>query len=139
MIPSEGDLNLPRRLLREPHVLAHELRTPLSLLAGWCSLMQGGDIHPDRTPEQWQQAMEACEQAVARLNILISEACDEAQALRQLQSSGFRDMVEMTSAAIQHARQIREEITRSRTKAASARVTSRPFGPLQDRPQPTAD
>ena len=77
---------MPRRLLREPHILAHELRTPLALITGWTSLMQSGEIHPDRTPEYWATAMAACAEASARLNILISEACDEAEALEQLQS-----------------------------------------------------
>ena len=42
-----------RRLLREPHVLAHELRTPLAVLAGWYSLVRDADISPDATPAEW--------------------------------------------------------------------------------------
>jgi signal transduction histidine kinase len=70
---------VPRRLLREPHLLAHELRTPLTLLAGWYSLMSGGEVDPFRTPKEWQMAMEVCQRAVERLNVIIRETCDEAE------------------------------------------------------------
>jgi hypothetical protein len=101
--------------------------------------MKSGDVHPDRTPEQFQRAMVACELAVGRLNILISEACDEAEALKQLEAPNFQEMVRMTTTAIEHARQIRETVTRSRTKAVPSNLASRPFAPSPDRPQPTAD
>ena len=54
---------MPRRLLREPHVLAHELRTPLAVLAGWYSLVRDADISPDGTPAEWARAMAACQDA----------------------------------------------------------------------------
>ena len=73
---------MPRRLLREPHVLAHELRTPLSILAGWYSLIRDGDITKAGNPQEWQAAIAACQGAIDRLNFIISQACDEAEALR---------------------------------------------------------
>jgi signal transduction histidine kinase len=73
---------MPRRLLREPHVLAHELRTPLSILAGWYSLIRDGDLSKAGNPQEWQAATEACQAAIDRLNFIISQACDEAEALR---------------------------------------------------------
>ncbi len=104
---------MPRRLLREPHVLAHELRTPLSLLAGWYSLMESGDVHPDRTPKAWNSAMAAIQSATARLNILISEACDEAEALKRLEATNYVELVEMTSSAIENSRRIHRQVSRS--------------------------
>jgi signal transduction histidine kinase len=111
---AEG-FGLPKRLLREPHVLAHELRTPLSVLAGWTSLMRSGDIHPDRTPEAWAAAMTACEEAATRLNILISQACDEIEALHRLRSTEMDQLMEMTTSAIEHARRIRVQVDVSRS------------------------
>ena len=108
---------MPRRLLREPHLLAHELRTPLAILAGWCSLMAHGDVHPDRTPAEWKKAMQACQESVARLNVIISETCDEAEALRRVQATEyahFSELLEMTTAAIGHSRRIREQIDKER-------------------------
>jgi signal transduction histidine kinase len=104
---------VPRRLLQEPHILAHELRTPLSLLAGWYSMMESGDVHPDRTPQAWSRAMTAIQTATARLNILISEACDESEALKRLETSNYLELVEMTSSAIEHARRVHRQVTGS--------------------------
>ena len=73
---------MPRRLLREPHVLAHELRTPLSILAGWYSLVRDGDVTKAGTPDKWETGMAACQAAIDRLNFIISEACNEPEALR---------------------------------------------------------
>lgn len=115
---------MPRRLLREPHVLAHELRTPLCILAGWNSLIRSGDVHPDRTPEFWASAMAACEAAEERLNALISEACGEAEALQRLETQGFSNLLEMTSAAIEHARRIRDQTDRIRRGGTQRRRTS---------------
>lgn len=73
---------MPRGLLREPHLLAHELRTPLSILAGWYSLIRDGDITKSDHPQEWQTAIAACQAAIDRLNFIISQACDESGALR---------------------------------------------------------
>jgi signal transduction histidine kinase len=108
---------MPRRLLREPHVLAHELRTPLSVLAGWCSLIRDGDVHPDRNPQAWELAMAACEDAVARLNLIIAEACDEAERLRLQQPADIARMAQLlasTTAAIDHSRQVLAAVAEER-------------------------
>ena len=101
---------MPRRLLREPHVLAHELRTPLSILAGWYSLVRDGDVSPTGTPAQWALAMTACQQAVDRLNFIISQACDEAMTLEAVADSPsqgrMQQLIEETRAAIDHSQAI---------------------------------
>jgi hypothetical protein len=58
--------------------------------------------------------MSACEEAVARLNILISQACDEAEALRQLQSPDYLHLLEITTAAIGQSRRIHAQMARER-------------------------
>jgi signal transduction histidine kinase len=110
---------MPRRLLAEPHLLAHELRTPLTVLAGWHSLIQAGDITPQHTPEQWGHAMDACQRAVNRLNMIIKEACDEAEALGQRSGAAqdeFVRMVELTQEAVTHSREVLERIQADRSK-----------------------
>jgi signal transduction histidine kinase len=117
-----------RRLIREPHLLAHELRTPLGVLAGWCSLLADGDVDPDRTPPQWEIAMKACQDAVARLNVIISEACNEAAALQRGQPdqyAHFSELVEITTAAVGQSRRIREQIHRER-RLTTGRSRPRP-------------
>src|SRR5207245_10386471 len=94
---------MPRRLLREPHVLAHELRTPLAVLAGWYSLVRDADISPDGTPAEWARAMAACQEAVNRLNLVISQACDEAISVKRLQGPAyeqFNQLLQPTEEAI---------------------------------------
>jgi signal transduction histidine kinase len=100
---------MPQRLLREPHVLAHELRTPLAVLAGWYSLARDGDISPEKDADQWAKAMAACEQAVDRLNLIINQACDEAKALRWNQpvpDPRVEQLAEQTTRAIEHSRAV---------------------------------
>jgi signal transduction histidine kinase len=100
---------MPRRLLREPHVLAHELRTPLAVLAGWYSLARDGDISANKNPEEWAKAMAACQQAVDRLNLIINQACDEAKALRWNQAARdprVEELAEQTTRAIEHSRAV---------------------------------
>jgi signal transduction histidine kinase len=108
---------MPRRLLREPHLLAHELRTPLTVLAGWYSLIQAGDITPQTTPAMWGHAMDACERAVARLNLIINEACDEAEALVRVRSGrapeDFTRMIDSAHEAVTHSRDVLERLNRA--------------------------
>ena len=108
---------MPRRLLREPHVLAHELRTPLAILAGWYSLVRDADISPQRTPAEWTRAMAACQEAVDRLNLVISQACDEADSINRLQGPGyeqFSQLLKRTEAAIIQSRQVLVQLQRRR-------------------------
>src|SRR5207247_9228423 len=100
---------MPRRLLREPHVLAHELRTPLAVLAGWYSLVRDADISPQRTPVEWARAMAACQEAVDRLNLVISQACNEADSSNRLRGPAyeqFNQLLERTEAAISQSREV---------------------------------
>ena len=100
---------MPIRLLREPHVLAHELRTPLAVLAGWYSLVRDADISPQRTPVEWAQAMAACQEAVDRLNLVISQACDEADSINRRQGPAyeqFNHLLKRTEAAITQSREV---------------------------------
>jgi len=111
---------MPRRLLREPHVLAHELRTPLAILAGWYSLVRDADISPQRTPAEWTRAMAACQEAVDRLNLVISQACDEADSINRLQGPGyeqFSQLLKRTEAAIIQSRQVLVQLQRRRHDA----------------------
>ncbi|HYM50042.1 MAG TPA: histidine kinase dimerization/phospho-acceptor domain-containing protein [Candidatus Limnocylindrales bacterium] len=104
---------MPRRLLHEPHVLAHELRTPLSVLAGWYSLIRDGDISAASRPAEWAGAMQACQEAIDRLNLVISEACHEASALKRRQlpeHERFVELLRKTEAAINHSRQLCERL-----------------------------
>jgi signal transduction histidine kinase len=109
---------MPRRLLREPHVLAHELRTPLAILAGWCSLARDGDISAEKDPDEWARAMAACQQAVERLNLIINQACDEARELRWDQPARHdprvEQLAEQTSRAIEHSRAVLYRVRRRR-------------------------
>lgn len=109
---------MPHRLLREPHVLAHELRTPLAILAGWYSLARDGDISAEKNPQEWAMAMAACQQAVDRLNTIINQACDEASALRWpqpgLSDQRIERLVEQTTNAIEHSRAVRHRVRRRR-------------------------
>ena len=105
---------MPDRLLREPHILAHELRTPLAVLAGWFSMIRDGDVSPDETPAHWSQAMLACEEAVSRLNILISQACDEVASMKRMRNDRYEELqtsLERTRLAISHSRQVLEAVT----------------------------
>lgn len=115
---------MPRHLLREPHVLAHELRTPLSVLAGWISLIRDGDITPQKCPETWQSAMDACNIAVARLNYVIAEACDEAGSLKRIPDeqmiAPFLRLVVETRQAIDHSRELMERVQSGRHERAQS-------------------
>jgi len=111
---------MPRRLLREPHVLAHELRTPLAVLAGWYSLVRDADISPDGTPAEWARAMAACQDAVDRLNLVISQACDEANSIKRLQGPAyeqFDQLLKRTEAAITHSREVLVQLQQRRQDA----------------------
>lgn len=109
---------MPQRLLREPHVLAHELRTPLAILAGWYSLVRDGDISPERNPEQWAKAIATCEEAIARLNLIISQACDEASSLHWSSSvaDNFRleQLKDQTTHAIEESRRVLQRVSKGR-------------------------
>lgn len=109
---------MPQRLLREPHVLAHELRTPLAILAGWYSLVRDGDVSPERDREQWAKGMATCEEAIARLNLIISQACDEASRLHWSSSAGdtFRleQLKEQTTHAIAESRRVLQRVNKGR-------------------------
>ena len=109
---------MPRRLLREPHLLAHELRTPLSVMSRWYSLIRDGDITPE-SPHR-ACAMQACEDAVDRLNFVIAEACNEAEAMTQLQPDHMHrmlELMEMTTRAIDESERVRELIARRQLPA----------------------
>lgn len=99
---------MPRRLLAEPHVLAHELRTPLSILAGWYSLVRDGDVTKTGTPQEWEIGMAACQSAIDRLNFIIAQACDEAEALHRPEVAGRHQyetrLFEETVQAIERSR-----------------------------------
>lgn len=118
---------MPRRLLHEPHLLAHELRTPLSVLAGWMSLARDGDIHPERTPEQWANAMHACDDAAARLNLIIKEACQEAIDRHQLdppQVERVSKLLESTTAALEESERVLVAVRRTWHRSAEVRLQS---------------
>jgi signal transduction histidine kinase len=120
---------MPRRLLREPHVLAHELRTPLAVLAGWYSLARDGDISASKNPEEWARAMAACQQAVERLNLIINQACDEARALRWNHSAPdprVEQLVDQTTKAIEHSRAVLHRAHQSRLERRLEASPSRP-------------
>ena len=105
----EGEGTMPRRLLHEPHLLAHELRTPLGILAGWISLVRDGDIHPERTPAEWRKAMRACEDAAERLNLIIKEACEEAverSGMDAVQVERVSRLLESTTAALEQSERV---------------------------------
>ncbi len=111
---------MPRRLLREPHVLAHELRTPLAVLAGWYSLVRDADISRESTPAEWARAMAACQDAVDRLNLVISQACDEANSIKRLQGPAyeqFNQLLKRTEAAIIHSREVLVQLQERRQDA----------------------
>ena len=98
-----------RRLLRDPHVLAHELRTPLSILAGWYSLVRDGDISPSQTPKEWECAMVSCQRAVERLNFIISQACEEPGTPEWADPLAYQRMdqlVNETRLAVDHSREV---------------------------------
>lgn len=98
---------MPRRLLREPHLLAHELRTPLGLLAGWQSLIDSGDVDRVRTPDQWKMAMEACDRAIRLLNLIIREACDEAGSrVAESDYQRYLELLESTQHAITRSKEL---------------------------------
>ena len=100
---------MPRRLIHDPHLLAHELRTPLGILAGWISLARDGDIHPERTPEVWVKAMRACDDAAARLNLIIKQACEEAgdhSHLDPVQIQRVNSLLESTTAALEQSERV---------------------------------
>ena len=116
---------MPRRLLHEPHLLAHELRTPLSVLAGWFSLIRDGDIAAERDQARWQTAMDACQLAVDRLNLVIAEACDEASLLNRRsvpQSAQLQELMDATREAIDESEALMERIQGRREPAKSAEV-----------------
>jgi signal transduction histidine kinase len=125
---------MPRRLLREPHLLAHELRTPLSVLAGWMSLIRDGDISPRSYPDRWQSAMDACQAAVDRLNLVISEACDEATALKRPgpQLSDVLHLLQATQEAIDHSKEVMDRIRLRREGEASSRLVASETRHLSD-------
>jgi len=111
---------MPGRLLREPHVLAHELRTPLAVLAGWYSLVRAADISPGGAPAEWARAMAACQDAVDRLNLVISQACDEANSIKRLQGPAyeqFDQLLKRTEAAIIHSREVLVQLQQRRQDA----------------------
>lgn len=106
---------MPRRLLREPHLLAHELRTPLSVLAGWYSLIDAGDVSPG-TPA-WLSGMTACQEAIDRLNLVIKQACDEASAIRDgANVERLERIARESQRAIDHSWEV---LTRIRTRQTS--------------------
>lgn len=117
---------MPPRLLREPHLLAHELRTPLAVLAGWYSLIEAGDVTPS-TPS-WDRAMSACREAVARLNLVIKQACDEATAINARDPAAAERAERLwveTQHAIDHSWQILIRIRTEQT-ARLAEITRSP-------------
>ena len=93
---------MPRRLLREPHLLAHELRTPLSVISGWCSLIRDGDVRPDATPQEWERAMAACEEALKHV--------------KHPQVERIAALLETTSAAIVHSRRVLAHVQQERVR-----------------------
>jgi signal transduction histidine kinase len=106
---SPGGDRMARRLLRDPHVLAHELRTPLSILAGWYSLVRDGDISATSTPKEWECAMVSCQRAVERLNFIISQACDEASSAEwahPLIHQRMTKLAEETQSRLDHSREV---------------------------------
>ena len=114
---------MSRRLLREPHVLAHELRTPLAILAGWYSLVRDADISREGTPAEWALAMAACQEAVDRLNLVISQACDEADSINRLQGPAyeqFNELLKRTEAAINQSREVLVQLQLRRQDATDS-------------------
>ena len=115
---------MPHRLLREPHLLAHELRTPLSVLAGWYSLIEAGDVTPATT--SWDRGMAACHEAIDRLNLVIKQACDEAIDVRDpAAAERIERLIVETERAIDHSWEILIRIRTAQT-ARLAVITARP-------------
>ena len=134
---------MPRRLLREPHVLAHELRTPLAVLAGWYSLVRDADISPGGTPAEWARAMAACQDAVDRLNLVISQACDEANSIKRLQGPAyeqFNQLLQRTEAAIIHSREVLVQLQERRQDATDTgeAAHNRVIGRRRTKPRPVS-
>ena len=108
---------MPARLRSNPHLLAHELRTPLSILGGWYSLIRDGDVSRTDTPEIWDSAMEACEQAVHRLNFIIGQACDETASTKSIDPETYVRMLRLideTRLAIDHSTDVLARIRERR-------------------------
>lgn len=107
---------MPRCLLREPHLLASELRAPLTVLVGWLSMIRDGDIAPEKTPQGWRSAMNACQEAASQLNLIINQACDEAGRVRL--SDGDEDriavLLQATTTAIDQSRRLLHELEGAR-------------------------
>src|SRR5438128_12033794 len=131
---------MPRRLLREPHVLAHELRTPLAVLAGWYSLVRDADISPGGTPAEWARAMAACQDAVDRLNLVISQASDEANSIKRLQGPAyeqFNQLLQRTEAAIVHSREVLVQLQQRRQHGIGGEAAhKRVIGSRRTKPRP---
>jgi signal transduction histidine kinase len=110
---------MTKSLLREPHLLAHELRTPLSVLAGWYSMIRDGDISPNDKPQEWDRAMDACREAIARLNLVIAQTCDEPSLLMQLEGPQFGEvlaLMEKTQDAIEQSRELMGRIEKQKQR-----------------------
>jgi len=64
--------------------------------------------------------MAACQEAVDRLNLVISQACDEADSINRLQGPGyeqFSQLLKRTEAAIIQSRQVLVQLQRRRHDA----------------------
>jgi signal transduction histidine kinase len=99
--------------------LAHELRTPLSVLAGWYSMIADGDIGPDSKPQEWDRAMAACREAIARLNLVIAQTCDEPSILLQVDAAQFGEVVALmqkTQDAIEQSRDLMGRIEKQKQR-----------------------
>jgi signal transduction histidine kinase len=107
---------MPGRLLSQPHLLAHELRSPLTILAGWHSLIRDGDIDPTTTPKEWAVAMAAIQDSTDRLNVIIREACQELE-LSRLRPEAYQRFTELLAGAnltVARSREVLERVRQGR-------------------------
>lgn len=123
---------MPTRLLREPHLLAHELRTPLSGLAGWYSLIATGDVRPGTV--EGERGLAVCQEAIDRLNFVIDQASDEASALRERHSmERVERLARETKQAIDHSYETLLRVSKGQTTrlASITRMSEPPPGPAE--------
>src|SRR2546429_435826 len=99
------------------------VRAPLAVGAGWYARVRDADMSPQGTPVEWARAMAACREAGDRRNIVISQACDEADSLKRRQGPAyeqFNQLLKRTEAAISQSREVLVQLQLRRVDATDA-------------------